>query len=276
LYFGAGGGADILGALAFARSAAVDDEWTVAGWLSPLHDHFFHMGDDMVYEAIINRPRRLVRFKRIQRGPRPLRNATSWSSVAQHRPSAVDDLWRSSDVERIYLVSTRGGSGPIVEFLSKYSDIVVIDVGGDILFDGTQKGIKTPVLDAFALACAAASPASKQLVIIGPGMDGELVGMELKAAMEHLPTRITRISHRLAFELLRASRILPQAHSGSSLRGICDRFSLAPAAVRDHRGDVVEANWNKVVEVDFDETFRRNPLAGLPSVAEMYRAWTER
>jgi hypothetical protein len=50
----------------------------------------------------------------------------------------------------------------------------VLDVGGDILTDGTDPGLRSPLADQLALAACIRTALPTRLMIAAPGIDGEL------------------------------------------------------------------------------------------------------
>lgn len=53
-------------------------------------------------------------------------------------------------------------------------DVVLVDVGGDILTDGTDPGLRSPLADQLSLAAAIRSGLPVRVVIAAAGIDGEL------------------------------------------------------------------------------------------------------
>jgi hypothetical protein len=52
--------------------------------------------------------------------------------------------------------------------------VVVVDVGGDAVADGTEPALLSPLADALVLAACIDLPVPTDLAVIGPGVDGEL------------------------------------------------------------------------------------------------------
>ncbi|WP_196812062.1 DUF1152 domain-containing protein [Nocardia sp. CNY236] len=61
--------------------------------------------------------------------------------------------------------------------------LIVVDVGGDILAEGHEAGLRSPLADSLALAAAIQSGLSVQLLIAGVGLDGELTPAELRTLL---------------------------------------------------------------------------------------------
>jgi hypothetical protein len=88
--------------------------------------------------------------------------------------------------QRIVLLDPLGGVQALSEQLSTLRGgltgsrrVLLVDVGGDVLADGTEPGLKSPLADAIALAGCAALGNSVELLVAGPGLDGELTLPEL-------------------------------------------------------------------------------------------------
>lgn len=102
-----------------------------------------------------------------------------FTSATQARPPTGSTLPRlSTAVEpELYLLDPGGGarglSAQLAELvgLLKARMVTVVDVGGDILGRGDEDELRSPLADALVLA--AAEPAW-ELVVAGPGLDGEL------------------------------------------------------------------------------------------------------
>ncbi|MDE1671258.1 DUF1152 domain-containing protein [Nocardia gipuzkoensis] len=57
--------------------------------------------------------------------------------------------------------------------------LIVIDIGGDILAEGHETGLRSPLADSFTLAAAIQSELPLHLLVAGVGLDGELTPPEL-------------------------------------------------------------------------------------------------
>ena len=105
--------------------------------------------------------------------------------------------------------------------------VIVVDVGGDVLTDGRDPGLRSPLADQLTFAACALTDLAVDLVIAAPGLDGEL------------PRGV--VLDRLA--TLGASRLTPltpstRRRSGMSSAGIlrrrpdCSRLPLAGVEAR--------------------------------------------
>jgi hypothetical protein len=104
--------------------------------------------------------------------------------------------------------------------------VALIDVGGDVLTDGTDPGLRSPLADQLALAACVRSSIPTRLIVAGPGLDGEIpadIIAERIAALdpEKLPNfgtaDVDTVKHVFAWHPSEASGLLAAAASG--LRG---------------------------------------------------------
>lgn len=119
----------------------------------------------------------------------------------------------------------------IVEIIDaeRIDEIIILDVGGDILASGTEKGLKSPIADAGVLAACNGLKTPVKVWVAGCGLDGELSESELKTTINamkkvtnrHLPSDLAQ-KHLRAFEWLpsEASALFFMASVGN--RGICE------------------------------------------------------
>lgn len=63
----------------------------------------------------------------------------------------------------------------------------LVDVGGDVLAQGGEPGLRSPLADALALAACSQVDVSSQLLVAGPGLDGELSEVEVLAGLSGEP-----------------------------------------------------------------------------------------
>ncbi|MFD3596420.1 DUF1152 domain-containing protein [Nocardia sp. NPDC058640] len=66
------------------------------------------------------------------------------------------------------------------------AEVVVVDVGGDIVAAGHEPGLRSPLADSAALAAAVMSGLSTHVLVAGVGLDGELSASEVDARLESL------------------------------------------------------------------------------------------
>ncbi|MFI6042612.1 DUF1152 domain-containing protein [Nocardia sp. NPDC051321] len=73
--------------------------------------------------------------------------------------------------------------------------LIVIDVGGDVLAEGHEPGLRSPLGDSLTLAAAVQTGLLVQLLIAGVGLDGELTPRELSTLLDrHNSTVVAELS----------------------------------------------------------------------------------
>jgi hypothetical protein len=93
---------------------------------------------------------------------------------------------------RVLLLDPTGGAVAMAAQVSAavtyfHADsIALIDVGGDILTDGTDPGLRSPLADQLALAACVRTGLPSQLLITAPGIDGELPPTTLLVRLNRL------------------------------------------------------------------------------------------
>jgi hypothetical protein len=65
-------------------------------------------------------------------------------------------------------------------------ELVVVDVGGDILAEGHEQGLRSPLADTSALAAAVATGLPAHVLVAGVELDGELTRSELSGRLKAL------------------------------------------------------------------------------------------
>lgn len=117
------------------------------------------------------------------------------------------------------------------EIISKESidEVIIVDVGGDILATGTEKGLKSPIADASVLSACKGLGIPVFVWVTGGGLDGELTEEELTSILDNikiiskkeLPEDLANL-HLQAFEWLpsEASALFFMASTGK--KGICE------------------------------------------------------
>lgn len=117
------------------------------------------------------------------------------------------------------------------EIIAKESidEVIIVDVGGDILATGTEKGLKSPIADASVLSACKNLNIPVFVWVTGGGLDGELTETELIKILKrisinskkHLPKELAS-KHLHAFEWLpsEASALYFMASTGE--KGVCE------------------------------------------------------
>ncbi|MBF6178093.1 DUF1152 domain-containing protein [Nocardia otitidiscaviarum] len=65
-------------------------------------------------------------------------------------------------------------------------ELIVVDVGGDIIAEGHESGLLSPLADSLALAAAMMTGLPTRVLVAGPGVDGELSPSEVHARFADL------------------------------------------------------------------------------------------
>lgn len=85
--------------------------------------------------------------------------------------------------------------------------VELVDFGGDILTNGEQSSIISPLLDAFSLAVVRLLPYSKRLLVFFPGVDGELPNDYLRRwCTNPIPQTVTLPNLLRSWELIKKQR----------------------------------------------------------------------
>ncbi|GAA2875933.1 hypothetical protein GCM10010524_04160 [Streptomyces mexicanus] len=135
--------------------------------------------------------------------------------------------------------------------------IDLLDVGGDILAQGDEPTLKSPLADALTLAACCQVNATVRLLVAGPGLDGELlpedVGDVLGPIIHTFTARdVDAISSVLEWHPSEATALL--AATARGVRGTCEiRDAGLPVPFTD--------DSPTVHEVDLDDAISRNQLA---------------
>jgi hypothetical protein len=94
---------------------------------------------------------------------------------------------------RIALLDPRRGAKGLAEQLADLATLLdgsqaiyLVDVGGDILAQGCEPGLKSPLADALTLAASAHLNAPVRVLVAGPGLDGELTDTEVFTSLRTL------------------------------------------------------------------------------------------
>ncbi|MEV6803337.1 DUF1152 domain-containing protein [Streptomyces sp. NPDC051132] len=144
----------------------------------------------------------------------------------------------------------------LVEHLSPRS-VDLLDVGGDILAEGDEPTLRSPLADALTLAACCQVNAPIRLLVAGPGLDGEIPADELRPLLGPLVHTFTARDVEVIGEVLEwhpseATAML--AATARGVRGVCEvRDAGLPVPLTDE-GPTVH-------EVDLDEAVGRNRLA---------------
>lgn len=142
-------------------------------------------------------PRRIDELEKVERITRYSAYVNSATRIVG---GIAPQLARASEVlgERLLAIDVSGGARGVSETLKALHDrlgiesIVGVDVGGDVLARGSEKGLRSPLADAIMLAGIANSGLDSVVGVIGIGCDGELT-------VEEISTRLSEMAGKGAF-----------------------------------------------------------------------------
>ncbi|MEW5354903.1 DUF1152 domain-containing protein [Streptomyces sp. 16-176A] len=137
------------------------------------------------------------------------------------------------------------------------ASIDLLDVGGDILAQGDEPTLKSPLADAVTLAACCQVNAPIRLLVAGPGLDGEVPPDDLRPLFGPLVHSFTAqdaesVDSLLEWHPSEATAMLAATARGA--RGICEIRDAGFAVSLTDEGPTVH-------EVDLDDAISRNTLA---------------
>ncbi|MBY8856061.1 DUF1152 domain-containing protein [Nocardia sp. CA2R105] len=148
--------------------------------------------------------------------------------------------------------------------------IVVIDVGGDILAEGHEVGLRSPLADSLALAAAVRTGIDTRVVVAGIGMDGELSAAEAAERLDKLhanqlpdltPRDAAPFESIWAWHPSEANALLAAAAAG--WRGVVECQRNAAVELTDASIGVYEVDARQLVDASLAAV-----LTGTTSLAE--------
>jgi hypothetical protein len=233
---GAGGGGDVVGALALARLCeSLGTDFVLGGvaWERIVVDP--HPGPRPAAEIVGGRPVGEHAVLADARTATPEGVRFSEALMAEHlgEPTVLIDV----------VAGARGAASGIDSACEDLGcDLVVCaDVGGDILATGTESGLASPLCDAVMLSAAAAAHQPAVLAVLGPGCDGELTPDEVLrrvavAARVGAWTGTWSVTPEIADEIETAARA---SYTEASLQIVrCARGETGDAEIRGGRRTV--------------------------------------
>ncbi|WP_407555808.1 DUF1152 domain-containing protein [Streptomyces sp. Pv4-95] len=134
----------------------------------------------------------------------------------------------------------------------------LLDVGGDILAQGSESTLRSPLADALTLAACCELNFPVRLLVAGPGLDGELPAEALRDRLGPVALTLTAehvepVGSALEWHPSEAAALLAATARGA--RGLCEvRGDGLPVPLTDEGAAVYEA--------DLEEALDRNELAG--------------
>ncbi|MGW7663888.1 DUF1152 domain-containing protein [Streptomyces sp. NPDC054756] len=137
------------------------------------------------------------------------------------------------------------------------ASIDLLDVGGDILAQGDEPTLKSPLADALTLAACCQVNAPIRLLVAGPGLDGEIPADDLRPLLGNLvhtfrAEDVETIGSILEWHPSEATAMLAATARGA--RGICEVRDAGLPVPLTEEGPTVH-------EVDLDDAVSRNSLA---------------
>jgi hypothetical protein len=264
---GLGGGGDVVGSLAVARLCqAFGAEFVLGGvaWeRMPIDPH--------------PGPRPLSEI----RAAEPLSETVALAGETTSTPEGV--LFAESGMARFLctrtvLVDVTPGPARIADGVAEAAArlgcdaAIFVDVGGDVLAQGTEPGLASPLCDAVMLAAAARlAPRLPTLgAVFGPGCDGELTPEEVLGRISVLGQAgalagAWGLTPAVAEQIEAAARLIPTEASPQAVR--CLRGETGEVAIRGGRRTVhLSAAGALTFFFDPIQTLAQAPLAG--AVAE--------
>jgi len=126
--------------------------------------------------------------------------------------------------ERTLLVDINQGPAVVAESLERGAEVlgadlmILVDVGGDVLGDGSEPGLASPLCDAVMLAAGVLLQRRGMRVVgavFGPGCDGELTIEDISAAAAQMKLKDGAAAKRAFKEVI---RIAPDSEIGQLSR----------------------------------------------------------
>ena len=233
LVIGAGGGGDVVGALAAARFLEFCGLEFILGGLS---------WERNVYDPIPG-PRKLSEARNV----RPLHDHTWMANPESQTGTGVpfaESKMAAALKQEVLLVDINGGVKGVVEGLEAAieelrTDLLVgLDVGGDSLAQGHEPGLRSPLADSIMLAAYAELAARGHRTIwgmFGYGSDGELTVDEIELALSKLAAAGAlfggwSLTARIAAELEEIVKTVPTEASAIPVR--CFRGAWGDGDIR--------------------------------------------
>ncbi len=103
----------------------------------------------------------------------------------------------------LVLLEAAGGAVGMADLIRRAAtvfgadELVVVDVGGDVIAEGHESSLRSPLADSLALAAAMRSGIPTRVLIAGPGLDGELSPTEVRARIDELDgSRVNNLTAR--------------------------------------------------------------------------------
>jgi hypothetical protein len=233
LVIGIGGGGDVVGALATARFLDFCGLEFALGGLS---------WERNVYDPIPG-PRKLSEVRNVH-VLHPFAWMANAKSQTDTRAYFAESKMAAVQKKEILLVDINGGVKGIVEGLEiamkelKTDLLVGVDVGGDSLAQGHERGLRSPLADSIMLAAYAELETRGHRTIwgvFGYGSDGELTTDEIEVALNKLAAAggllgAWALTPKIAAELEEVIKTVPTEASAIPVK--CFRGAWGETAIR--------------------------------------------
>ncbi|WP_170047624.1 DUF1152 domain-containing protein [Couchioplanes caeruleus] len=133
-------------------------------------------------------PRTIQDFEGLVQHTRHVWEVTATSQLRTGGISGLAILAQHTEGRFFLLDPSRGADGIREQLadlaaLASASSVTLVDVGGDIAASGLEPELSSPLADSLALAAVAGLSLPGQVVVGGPGLDGELSGDYVRARM---------------------------------------------------------------------------------------------
>ncbi|HEX8803597.1 MAG TPA: DUF1152 domain-containing protein, partial [Acidimicrobiales bacterium] len=230
VYVAAGGGGDALAAAIVHRALDADAPAVIATYA----------WDRLIVDPLPG-PRTPADFDGL--GPIGRRNVAVTPESAARPPagSTLPGLAADLDAQLTLLDPARGAIGmreQLAELVTIYGSptATVVDVGGDAVASGVEPGLRSPLADGLVLAACSGLAVPTELLVAGPGLDGELSESDVLATTGTTP--ILRLT---------AEHVEPFRHALD--RHPSEATALLAGAARGLRGRVEVRDSGLVVDL---------------------------
>jgi len=252
---------------------------------------------EMVASALGIKPRAIATFAWERKlfdpvpGPRSAEDFEGLRSVGDHNwqvrnetrliagKSFLPDLARALSSPIFLLDPVRGADGlsrQLTELkrITRTRRVFIVDVGGDVLAEGDEQGLASPLADALALAAVRGLDGSAVLTL-GLGLDGELAGAEWRRVCRRGEkagwAKHTRLPESVAKRYRRHLRWHPTEATGLACLAALGYRGIAEVRGRGSRVKL-DASSALIHTFDYDRVLERNRIAQEMSHTSSLRA----
>ena len=216
-------------------------------------------------------------------GPRSPSGFASIRSVGAHnhaidgtsalKDPAVTFIPRLADTFGVsyYLMNIRRGAQHVqqqvreLHALHGFEEILIVDVGGDILARGDEETLRSPTADGLALAGMYDAPVDVHVAVTGFGLDGELTKAHMAEIEAEMPLDTDYappqpITEAIASDFMQAFEWLPSEVSGMTCAAALGYRGTAEIRSSGMRVDLTDES-PIVRTYPFDAVWARNEIA---------------